>query len=86
MRVIWYLCLLLLGCLPLVAQPVAANHARVELIAERAAVTFHQRLWLGVHFQLEKDDVSSALEQAMGGKPIGEAATRPYGCSVKYKD
>jgi peroxiredoxin len=30
--------------------------------------------------------VSSALEQAMGGKPVGEAATRPYGCSVKYKD
>ncbi len=31
-----------------------ANHARVELIAERAAVASHQRLWLGVHFQLEK--------------------------------
>ncbi len=30
--------------------------------------------------------VSSALEQAMAGKPVGEAATRPYGCSVKYKD
>lgn len=54
MWVVWYSCLLLVGCLPLVAQPVAANHARVELIAERAAVASHQRLWLGVHFQLEK--------------------------------
>jgi peroxiredoxin len=30
--------------------------------------------------------VSTALQQAMGGKPVAEAATRPYGCSVKYKD
>jgi thioredoxin-related protein len=30
--------------------------------------------------------VSAALEQAMNGKPVTEAATRPYGCSVKYKD
>ena len=30
--------------------------------------------------------VSTALQQAMGGKPVSEAATRPYGCSVKYKD
>ncbi|HTC93135.1 MAG TPA: redoxin domain-containing protein [Terriglobales bacterium] len=30
--------------------------------------------------------VSQALEQAMSGKPIAEAATRPYGCSVKYGD
>jgi hypothetical protein len=33
-----------------------------------------------------KNYVSMALEQAMGGKPVAEAATRPYGCSVKYKD
>ncbi len=33
-----------------------------------------------------KNYVSAALEQAMGGKPVTEAATRPYGCSVKYKD
>jgi len=30
--------------------------------------------------------VSQALEQAMSGKPVAEAATRPYGCSVKYAD
>lgn len=30
--------------------------------------------------------VSSALEQAMTGKPVTNAATRPYGCSVKYAD
>ena len=30
--------------------------------------------------------VSQALEQALSGKPIAEAATRPYGCSVKYGD
>jgi hypothetical protein len=30
--------------------------------------------------------VSTALQQAMGGKPVAESATRPYGCSVKYKD
>ena len=28
--------------------------------------------------------VSQALEQAMAGKPVANAATRPYGCSVKY--
>jgi thioredoxin-related protein len=33
-----------------------------------------------------KNYVSMALQQAMGGKPVAEAATRPYGCSVKYKD
>ncbi|MGC2744806.1 MAG: redoxin domain-containing protein [Candidatus Angelobacter sp.] len=31
-----------------------------------------------------KNYVSAALEQAMGGKPVSEPATRPYGCSVKY--
>jgi hypothetical protein len=30
--------------------------------------------------------VSLALEQAMAGKPVETAATRPYGCSVKYAD
>jgi alkyl hydroperoxide reductase subunit AhpC len=30
--------------------------------------------------------VGLALEQAMAGKPVQNAATRPYGCSVKYKD
>jgi peroxiredoxin len=30
--------------------------------------------------------VSAALQAAMSGKPVAEAATRPYGCSVKYKD
>src|SRR5947209_4989596 len=33
-----------------------------------------------------KNYISAALEQATGGKPVAEAATRPYGCSVKYKD
>jgi hypothetical protein len=33
-----------------------------------------------------KNYVSLALQQATGGKPVTEAATRPYGCSVKYKD
>ena len=28
--------------------------------------------------------VSLALEQAMAGNPVETAATRPYGCSVKY--
>jgi hypothetical protein len=26
------------------------------------------------------------LQEAMAGKPVTEPATRPYGCSVKYKD
>jgi alkyl hydroperoxide reductase subunit AhpC len=30
--------------------------------------------------------VSLALEQAMAGKQVETAATRPYGCSVKYSD
>ena len=29
--------------------------------------------------------VNLALSQAMAGKPVETAATRPYGCSVKYK-
>src|ERR1051326_7418416 len=29
-----------------------------------------------------KNYVSAALEQAMDGKPVAEAATRPYGCSA----
>jgi peroxiredoxin len=33
-----------------------------------------------------KNYVSMALQEAMSGKPVTEAATRPYGCSVKYKD
>jgi hypothetical protein len=28
--------------------------------------------------------VSAALEEAMSGKPVETATTRPYGCSVKY--
>jgi peroxiredoxin len=30
--------------------------------------------------------VSLALEQAMAGKPVQTPATRPYGCSVKYRE
>jgi hypothetical protein len=30
--------------------------------------------------------VNVALEQAMAGKPVSTAATRPYGCSVKYRN
>lgn len=30
--------------------------------------------------------VSTALQEALSGKPVSDAATRPYGCSVKYKD
>lgn len=30
--------------------------------------------------------VSAALQEALAGKQISEPATRPYGCSVKYRD
>ena len=33
-----------------------------------------------------KNYVSIALTQAMTGKAVSDPATRPYGCSVKYKD
>jgi AhpC/TSA family len=33
-----------------------------------------------------KNYVTSALTEAMAGKPVTDSATRPYGCSVKYKD
>jgi peroxiredoxin len=33
-----------------------------------------------------KNYVSSALGEALAGKPVTDAATRPYGCSVKYKN
>ena len=29
--------------------------------------------------------VNQALGEAFGSKPISAAATRPYGCSIKYK-
>ena len=32
-----------------------------------------------------KNYVDAALSDAMASKPIADAATRPYGCSVKYK-
>jgi peroxiredoxin len=33
-----------------------------------------------------KNYVSAALGDALAGKPVSDAATTPYGCSVKYKD
>jgi peroxiredoxin len=33
-----------------------------------------------------KNYVSAALSEALAGKPVTDSATRPYGCSVKYKD
>jgi peroxiredoxin len=33
-----------------------------------------------------KNYVTAALQEAMSGKPVTEPSTRPYGCSVKYKD
>ena len=30
--------------------------------------------------------VSAALQEAMSGKRVSDSTTRPYGCSVKYKD
>ena len=29
--------------------------------------------------------VKVALEESLGGKPVSNASTKPYGCSVKYK-
>ncbi|MDF2463101.1 MAG: periplasmic/rane thiol peroxidase-like protein [Ramlibacter sp.] len=29
--------------------------------------------------------VRQGLNEALAGKPISQAVTRPYGCSVKYK-
>jgi peroxiredoxin len=29
--------------------------------------------------------VKAALEESLGGKPVSNATTKPYGCSVKYK-
>lgn len=33
-----------------------------------------------------KNYVSAALQEAMSGKRVSDPTTRPYGCSVKYKD
>jgi hypothetical protein len=30
--------------------------------------------------------VSAALADIAAGKPVAQASTRPYGCSVKYSD
>jgi hypothetical protein len=32
-----------------------------------------------------KNYVRAALDEVTAGKPVGEAVTRPYGCSVKYR-
>jgi hypothetical protein len=31
-----------------------------------------------------KNYLTAALDEAMAGKPVTNATTRPYGCSVKY--
>jgi peroxiredoxin len=33
-----------------------------------------------------KNYVAQALQEAMAGKPVSVATSRPYGCSVKYKN
>jgi len=33
-----------------------------------------------------KNYVTSALDEAMAGKPVSTASARPYGCSVKYAE
>jgi hypothetical protein len=33
-----------------------------------------------------KNYVRAALDEIAAGKPVAEAVTRPYGCSVKYAD
>ena len=33
-----------------------------------------------------KNFVNAALADVLGGKPVAQAVTRPYGCSVKYSD
>jgi peroxiredoxin len=35
---------------------------------------------------VSKNYVSAALTSALAGQPVATAYTRPYGCSVKYKD
>lgn len=37
------------------AETVQAHHARVELVSSRSIIVPGQRLWLGLHFSLEKD-------------------------------
>lgn len=37
------------------AETVQAHHARVELVSSGSTITPGQRLWLGLHFSLEKD-------------------------------
>jgi hypothetical protein len=32
-----------------------------------------------------KNYVRAALDEVTAGKPVGDAVTRPYGCSVKYR-
>ena len=33
-----------------------------------------------------KNYLAAALTEALAGKPVTTPATRPYGCSVKYRD
>src|SRR5713101_8575753 len=37
------------------AETREARHARVELLSQSTAVAPNQKIWLGVHFSLEKD-------------------------------
>jgi hypothetical protein len=43
-------------------------------------------VWLRVNSGAPKNYVTSALNEAMAGKPVAIASARPYGCSVKYAD
>jgi DsbC/DsbD-like thiol-disulfide interchange protein len=79
MRLLAPLSLLLLACAPLPAQIVEAHHARMELLAERDAVASHQRLWLGVHFQLEKGWHIYWINSGDSGQPPALRWQLPFG-------
>jgi peroxiredoxin len=40
--------------------------------------------WKAEDVKTAKNWVSTALDEAMAGKPVSTASTAPYGCSVKY--
>lgn len=70
------------GLLPMNAEPVQANHARVELLARQASVTAGREIMMGVHFMLEKGWHIYWINPGDSGQPPSFKWQLPQGFSA----
>jgi peroxiredoxin len=53
-------------------------------VAYQGAIDDERRVW-GTDPAKQHNYVAAAMKSVLAGKPVKDAQTRPYGCSVKYK-